>query len=709
MKDIRILQGNRIAPVMETAFAIYGSRDQKLFETLFPEIVRRLRPKAAFAILDKKFYGILTVGDAVGRFIEKYTSENRQLYAMMADAMADSSLFAFEEQILPIAQKICREEGFGISRRLEPGNNLPIEWQKTAYDAVEAKRTLGIALTNGHMLSPVKSMSLIFELTEDTTRFDMEHNCKNCQKQDCPARSETNLKLEIQGRDAVYCRKGSNLLTVLRENGIHISAACGGNGKCGKCGIYVIEGKLPVTPEDRQVFSSQELALGKRLACRAVIENPLEIAIGSGQEESFAALGGQVGEDMLPKGNINFQKGSFGIAVDIGSTTLAVSLVDLAEGRIIDTHTRINSQRAYGADVVSRIQASINGGKNELMECVKDDLCKEIQALAEEHLSESQNIQVIAIAANTVMMHLLRGYSCEGFLQYPFCPQSLDMEEHKAIELFGDLPKQAKAAETILLGGSSAFIGADIIAGLYACHALEKRETALFLDLGTNGEMALCVGGKIYTASVPAGPAFEGGSITWGTGSVSGAVADAAFHHGTIQIQTIGDAPAVGICGTGVIAVAAELAAAGILDETGKLREPYFKTGFPVTQTQSGDWILFTQKDIRQLQMAKAAVRAGIEMLLCYAEISADEVETAYLAGGFGYYLDVKKAAAIGLLPDKIMGRAKAVGNAALHGVQMYLTLQEKNKMADIIRCVKEVTLANEEKFQEFYYDFMKF
>lgn len=110
MKDIRILQGNRIAPVMETAFAIYGSRDQKLFETLFPEIVRRLRPKAAFAILDKKLYGILTVGDAVGRFIEKYTSENRQLYAMMADAMADSSLFAFEEQILPIAQKICREE-----------------------------------------------------------------------------------------------------------------------------------------------------------------------------------------------------------------------------------------------------------------------------------------------------------------------------------------------------------------------------------------------------------------------------------------------------------------------------------------------------------------------------------------------------------------------------------------------------------------------
>ena len=118
---------------------------------------------------------------------------------------------------------------------------------------------------------------------------------------------------------------------------------------------------------------------------------------------------------------------------------------------------------------------------------------------------------------------------------------------------------------------------------------------------------------------------------------------------------------------------------------------------------------MFTQKDIRQLQMAKAAVRAGIEMLLCYAEISADEVETAYLAGGFGYYLDVKKAAAIGLLPDGIVGRAKAVGNAALHGAQMYLTLQEKNKMADIIRCVKEVTLANEEKFQEFYYDFMKF
>ena len=358
-------------------------------------------------------------------------------------------------------------------------------------------------------------------------------------------------------------------------------------------------------------------------------------------------------------------KPEYFIAVDFGSTTLAFQLIERQNGNIIHTETMLNSQRKYGADVLTRIRASMDGKKKELQQCAKRDLMTGIGQLCEECKIDKEQIKQVVIAGNTTMVHLMQGYDCNGLGVYPFTPVNLGFI------------KETEKLNITILPGISAFVGGDIVAGLYALDFVNKEEISLLIDLGTNGEMVLGNKDRAMAASVAAGPAFERGAVIWGSD---------------------------------VIDITTRLLQEGIMDETGLLIDEYFDKGFPVLQRLDGSQVVFTQQDVRKLQLAKAAVRAGIETLTEEYGITTSQIDKVYLAGSFGYYLDAKKAAFIGMIPEELAKKAQTVGNSSLAGCVKYL--QNKNaeeQIQKIISVVEHLELANNDNFQEKYVKNMSF
>ena len=221
--------------------------------------------------------------------------------------------------------------------------------------------------------------------------------------------------------------------------------------------------------------------------------------------------------------------------------------------------------------------------------------------------------------------------------------------------------------------------------------------------------MALKTKNGIFAASAAAGPAFEGGNIKWGTGSVEGAISHVEIHGEVLELQTIGQKPPAGICGTGVIETAAGLFLSGIIGASGNLAAPWIENGYPLAQTENGAWITFTQKDIREIQMAKAAIRAGIELLFLHSGITSENVSRVFLAGGFGYFLNPKKAAAIGILPPELALKTTAAGNSSLAGALLYLARRNKSPLQFLTEHTEEILLAKEEIFQDLYIKYMSF
>lgn len=714
MRDIRIISGKRITPSTDTVLKLIGYQNKSvsdtevtvLYEKLLPLLKMHIRPKAALAIAeageivpDKQVVCVmLTLGESINHLFEKYTAKGDMLSVMVLDAMADSCLFAFEEQLLPMIKQVCLTEGYGILRRLEVSLDIPAETTKIAYDVLEAQRTLGLSITSGYMLDPVKSMCLLFELTEDRTveSGKLAHDCNQCSNTECRLRQKKELSICINSATGqeikrITAVKGDNLLEILRKNEIFIPTDCGGVGRCGKCKVLVTEGNLPITPEDKRIFSKEELRKGMRLACKAILQENLTVLGKDFDEKEWKVLNHKDMEYVKITFSNNYEHNDYGIAIDIGTTTIAFSLLELNSGRIVDTYTAQNRQRIYGADVISRIQAANEGNAGQLRQIIEEDIQNGIESL-----SVKGRIAHIVVAANTVMLHLLRGYSCEGFAHYPFKVETLEAEEF-----------YVKHTKVTLLPGISAFVGADITAGLYACEVMEEADNVLFLDIGTNGEMALKIQDKLYVASTAAGPAFEGGNIKWGAGSISGAISSVKISGEKAAITTIDNRPPIGICGTGVVEAVAELLEAGLIDENGKLAEPYFEKGFPLAETEKGEVITLTQRDIREIQMAKGAIRAGIEILLRQAGLGYADIQKVYLAGGFGYYLNVKKASCIGLLPKELTDKTVAAGNTALKGALMFLGEENLEKLKKITEKAEEVQLAQRAEFHELYLKWM--
>lgn len=650
--------------------------------------------------IEEALYGITTVGEEISSWSTQLFREGNYLGGMMADAIADDCLFQMDEAISKTVIGMCRERQRGIVRRLEAPVDIPMSIQKKAYDVTDAGRQAGIGIKESYMYSPVKTVCQVYILDRDTTRYHAEHDCSRCDHVTCKMRNIPAVTITVKNgkeEQKIRGRKKDTLLESLRANNLFLPAVCAGRGVCGKCRVRVLEGEVPATETDLRFFSQEEIKAGYRLACRAYPESDCTILTQDGEAEGFYVEAQEKDAEPLP----TEADRSYGIAADIGTTTVAMQLVELQTGKIVDVYTTVNRQRTYGADVISRIEASGKGGKEALTGIIREILQEGIKALT---ANGTIRIRQMAIGGNTTMIHLLMGYSCETLGVYPFRPVNIETIHTTDKELFG---KQEQNFDVTVCPGISTFVGGDIVAGLYALDFQNREKVCVLIDLGTNGELAVGNKDRILTTSTAAGPAFEGGNILCGMGSVPGAVCKVEIRDGKAEIRTIGDAEAKGICGTGVIDCVYELVREDIVDETGLMDEAYFESGFPLSEDGK---ISFCQKDVREIQLAKSAVRAGLETLILRYGISWEEIDRVYVAGGFGHKTDIHKAVGIGLFPASCEDKVEAVGNTCLQGMVKYLTRGDAPEAVHrLVEISEEISLSSDKYFQEAYMENMYF
>jgi len=520
---------------------------------------------------------------------------------------------------------------------------------------------------------------------------------------------DNKIRVKVIGSDNgketyIYPKAGENLLETLIRSGIPVYGECAGNGTCGKCSVKVTEGLLDITLQDRKILSADKLSQGYRLACMAHPDSDCTVIVENEVNNDFISVAESLNNDgREPRGEFDSSEKtekSYSVAIDLGTTTLAFGLADLATGGIKIKLTAVNPQRVYGADVISRIKASNEGKGQVLKSLIRQELIHGIRVMMKDGRISLNDVEKIVIAGNTTMIHLLMGYPCEGLGSYPFTPYRQGFIYAGSDELF-DISEKIPV---IILPSISVFVGGDITAGLLACGFDNLEKPCLFIDLGTNGELALGNKERVLVTSVSAGPAFEGGNISCGMGSIPGAIYRVSVSDGKPCYETVGGLPPKGICGTGVIELTALLLKEGIIDKDGLLIDEYFDKGYSI------DGIKFTQQDIRNVQLAKAAVRAGVEVLLRNYGISYDDVDRVYIAGGFGYYLDINKAADIGLIPADLTNKAKAAGNTALSGAVMASTdVKAKARLEHIIAVSEEIRLSDDRDFNELFIKYISF
>ena len=472
---------------------------------------------------------------------------------------------------------------------------------------------------------------------------------------------------------------GANLLEALTQNGFFIPAACGGRGSCGKCAVKC----RTADAEDYQTV----------LSCHTSVTSDLTILLDADAESGLW----QVSSLSAFKGK------AVGMILDVGTTTLAACLVDTETGETLARASTLNPQGSYGADVISRITA-FGDGKGEEM---RTAVINATNRLIADFLRTGAQIDELFVVGNTTMLHLFLGIDPTGIGTYPFTPAFAETKYFEGIDIGINAPRVR------LLPSISAYLGADVSAGVLACEMDKTDKTQLFVDLGTNGEIVLSHNKKLFAASTAAGPALEGANISCGMGGVAGAIDRVWREDGKLRFTTVENATARGICGSALIDLVALLLDEGILDETGAFSE---ECDSPLFHHLEDDCFYLTpeiylsQDDVRQFQLAKAAIAAGIEALTAHCNVKPDEIAHVFLAGGLGYYMSPANAARTGLLPTDLLSRTKIVGNTALTGATLCL-LDKANQFAiDTISTRTEtVELSFSPTFSQAYIENMGF
>jgi uncharacterized 2Fe-2S/4Fe-4S cluster protein (DUF4445 family) len=475
--------------------------------------------------------------------------------------------------------------------------------------------------------------------------------------------------------------RGEPLLSSISQLGFEFP--CGGTGFCGGCKVRVLAGSVLVTEQDLSAFSPEELAHGWRLACQAHAETSIVLEC---VQWHMDVLTDDSGQSALKPG---LRKHGLGIAIDLGTTTIAAQMLDLASGDILAVETDLNPQSAWGSDVMSRIRAALTG--TDLTTIVRSKLQAIVLNLAR---GRELEIDEVVLVGNTVMHHLFAGLDVEPLSRAPFESALLGEQSFSPQELNWPLPSACRIRFLHCLGG---FVGSDILAGIVAIGMPSADNLTALVDLGTNGEIAIGSRRGILCASTAAGPAFEAGTIRMGMRAVAGAISRVFYSNANMQATVIGDGEARGICGSGLVdAVAAGLQSGAILP-SGRIAN---RTKiFPVCEP-----VVLDQADIRELQLAKAAIASGFRLLLKCLGASADDVQSIYLAGAFGNYVQIDSAIGIGLI-EAPKTCIHAAGNAALRGAKALLLSKEESALPEIAH----VSLAAEPNFQDEFVNCMTF
>lgn len=477
--------------------------------------------------------------------------------------------------------------------------------------------------------------------------------------------------------------RGASLVSQLADHGFEFP--CGGTGLCGGCGVRVLSGSLAVTDADREVYSADELAQGWRLACQARAELPLVLECGQWRLDVLADNAG------LPVAGVRAAAGGrgLGIAIDLGTTTIAAQMIDMASGQVLGVETALNPQAAFGSDVMSRVRAALHGA--DLTSVIRAALGQTVARLA--HGRGDEIVEVILVG-NTVMHHLFAGRSVEPLSHAPFASPHLGAQSFSPPELGWALPSNCTVRFAHCLGG---FVGSDILAGIVATGMTRSEELMALVDLGTNGEIAIGNREGVVCASTAAGPAFEAGTIRMGMRAATGAVSHVALRDGAFAATVIGDAEPRGICGSGLVDAVAAGLRCGAIGASGRIADG-------TKMLRVAEPVVLYQSDVRELQLAKGAIAAGFRLLVRRLGASAGGLKRIDLAGAFGNYIQVESAVRIGLI-EAPRALIHAAGNTALRGAKMLLVAGEDRALPPI----EHLSLAADGDFQDEFADCMTF
>lgn len=487
--------------------------------------------------------------------------------------------------------------------------------------------------------------------------------------------NKVKISLQPLGKK-IAVNQGTPLIDVLHEFGVEFP--CGGKGSCGRCKVKLLQGHLKAETLQQQKLDKLNLANDWRLACFCKAESDITIEISQFEELILA-----------DNTTFRFQpREGFGIAVDVGTTTLVAQLLDLQTSHVLDAATAVNPQVKFGADLISRIQNCLDGKQPEMQQLIRDKIGKLVQIILEKHPVE---ISKVVLVGNTAMHHIFSELNVQPLSFYPFESPDLGIRKFSAHQLNWKLPAQTEIQFFPSIGS---FVGSDILAGIAATNLAEREKYSILIDLGTNGEIVLGNRDRIICASTAAGPAFEGAKISQGMRAVTGAISSIQLVSEKMNCHIIGNVPAKGICGSGLIDAMAILIQQEKIGMFGEINSGEEK----IELTKD---VFLTQQDIREFQLAKAAIAAGLQILLNQFKITFSEVENVYVAGGFGNFLNLKNVIQTGLIEtseEKII----KMGNTALIGAKMFLFEDEKF-IRDILRKTSHINLEGDPDFQDIY------
>ncbi len=570
-----------------------------------------------------------------------------------------------------------------------------------------------------------------------------------------------------------------NLLQLLLENEIFVDNPCNGKGSCGKCKIRLLKGNLPdISETEEKLLKKEEIDSGIRLSCFVVPQEDIVIEILQKERKHEILTTGympdfefnpliykEVFEIEKPtlENQISFEDSIcntfdvekfdwrllqqhefitgkvtgvfngreligiepgdttdllYGVAVDIGTTTVVTALIDMKTGKELATASMINAQKNFGLDVLTRITYEIEhpeDSKEKLQYAIVNSVNEMIEDICNKSKVDRRNIYEISIAANCTMMHFLLGIDATSIGMSPYAPIFVKAKNILARDIG---LKAAPGARLYCLPSVSAYIGADIVAGAYVCQLHKAKENVLFIDIGTNGEIVLSNHGKLLSCSCAAGPALEGMNISSGMRAAEGAIEDVKITESGIELKVIGEQKPIGICGSGILAAVKELIRTGLVKKDGafikkeKLEESDYRYDMIQLDGKKREFILngapeqllITQADIRQVQLAKGAILSGFYALLKKANIDMNQLDKVVIAGQFGAHLPADSLVGIGILPEEIRDRLVYVGNSSKTGAYMALMSAEvKQQIEELAHQIDYMELGASEGYERLF------
>lgn len=479
---------------------------------------------------------------------------------------------------------------------------------------------------------------------------------------------------------------GTLLSAVLQSELPSFALPCAGNHTCGKCRVQVSGQVSEPDAHELAFLSADDRTNGIRLACSCRISGDVTVTVHTAGPSKILAW------NEIP--TFTRTETGCGIAVDIGTTTVAMQLFDRASGTVLAEQLAENAQRSHGADVISRIEACKTAGLDTLSTLIRDQL----EQMAQNCLTEAgiSHIDEAVVTGNSTMLYLYEGIDPSALAVVPFTMSTF----------FGSTSRHTLAGAPVYLPRCiGAYVGADITCSILASDMLHEDGVQLMTDIGTNGEMALYKDGKLLCCATAAGPAFEGAGLSCGMPAAPGAIRTVELSDNQVTYTTVGDRPAVGICGSGILDALRVMLEQETIDDTG-----YLETEDEESYTIGNSTVSITQKDVRQIQLAKSAICAGLLTLMQESGITADEVARFHVAGGFGSSINYDSAAAIGLFPAALTHKTHFIGNGALGGAAMLLMNRELRTISErMAQDACELSLSASPVFMDAYVDCMSF